>query len=451
MLNKNELERTYNKEKEEISEEKKDTISKLLENEQDFIIIIKKIIDFEFDDLFPKILNLPKIDFLNQLTSNVTYILAERFSNTILENEKCLSLITSTCHSFDKKYNKYIEELSQGWDKYNLDKINLLENDDNTENKEENPFFFINFRKHCHKTQNIAIHLCNKNGETGKFIIIYNNPSLNQNKENNNDTNSKPRIKYLICDSCRKSYFTQEFPNFCQYCNLTYLCSSLYKNEDPNFLSATLNPQHCETFVNEEIPCDKCKNILYIDIKNSLLKCGNNSCDFCIDLIKNDNKINFKCKICKNDFYTNVRIYNPIEVFHFKDIVSKALLYKRKAFPGKLSCCNEIKEKHTEFYHKKDCKGNLYFAEYNKKVIIVCSKCKAVNQYSKFIWTCPECGIHFRDKKSEINEIKIRKTKSSNRINRLNKIVQEIDNNNANYHQAYHLNKLAIIFSSLSQ
>ena len=170
--------------------------------------------------------------------------------------------------------------------------------------------------------------------------------------------------------------------------------------------------------------------MLYIDIKNSLLKCGNNSCDFCIDLIKNENKINFKCKICKNNFYTNVKIYNPIEVFHFKDIINKALLYKRKAFPGKLSCCNEIKEKHTDFYHKKDCKGNLYLAEYNKKIIIVCSKCKAVNQYSKFIWTCPECGIHFRDKKSEINEIKIRKIKSSNKINQLNCVAQEIDVDN---------------------
>ena len=429
MLNKNEQE-NINPKKPENSEENKDSVSYLLENEQYFINIIQKILDFEFDNLFPQILNLPKIDFLNQLTSNVSLILSERFSQNILENENCFSLITSTCHSFDKKYNKYIEELGQGWDKYNLDKINTLENEDITEIKQENSYFFINFRKHCHKTQNIAIHLCNKKGETGKFIIIYNNPSSNQNKETTSNTISKPRIKYLICENCRKSYFTQEFPNFCQNCNLTYLCSSLYKNEDSNFLSATLNPQHCETFVNEEIPCEKCKNILYIDIKNSLLKCGNNSCDFCIDLIKNENKINFKCKICKNNFYTNVKIYNPIEVFHFKDIINKALLYKRKAFPGKLSCCNEIKEKHTDFYHKKDCKGNLYLAEYNKKIIIVCSKCKAVNQYSKFIWTCPECGIHFRDKKSEINEIKIKKTKSSNKINPLNGIVQEIDVDN---------------------
>ena len=427
MLNKNELEKSDNKEKEENSEEKKDTISKFLENEQDFIIVIKKILDFEFDDLFPKILNLPKIDFLNQLTSNVTYILTERFSTSLLENEKCLSLITSTCHSFDKKYSKYLEELSQGWEKYNLNKMNILDKSENINNNQEitnnehNSYFFTNFRKHCIYTQNIAIHQCNKNGELGNFISIYINSS--------SEVNNKPRIKYLICDNCRKSYYIYEFPNFCQNCNTTYLSSSLYKNENSNFLSATFNPPHCETFVNEEIPCSKCKNILYIDLANNLLKCGDKNCNFCLNLNQCKNNINFKCKICKNNFTSNVKIYNPIEVFHFKDIIKKALLYKRKAFPGKLSCCNEIKEKHTDFYHKKDCKGNLYLAEYNHKMIIVCSKCKAVNQYSKFIWTCPECGLHFRDKNSEINEIKIRKTKSSNKMIN-NNLMKDIDKDN---------------------
>ena len=265
MLNKNEKEKPDITENPENQEEiKDDDITKLLENEEDFITIIKRILDFEFDDLFPKILNLPKIDFLNQLTSNVTIILSERFSKNILENEKCISLITSTCHSFDKKYNKYLEELSEGWDKYNLDRMNIIDKDSDIindkelipkEDKENNSYFYTNFRKHCINTQNIAIHQCNKNGDTGNFIIVYNNSSSSQNIDNN----KKPRIKYLICDNCRQSYFVQEFPNFCKFCNITYLCSSLYKNEDSNFLSATLNPQHCETFVNEEIPCQKCK------------------------------------------------------------------------------------------------------------------------------------------------------------------------------------------------
>ena len=67
MLNKNEQE-NINPKKPENSEENKDSVSYLLENEQYFINIIQKILDFEFDNLFPQILNLPKIDFLNQLT-----------------------------------------------------------------------------------------------------------------------------------------------------------------------------------------------------------------------------------------------------------------------------------------------------------------------------------------------------------------------------------------------
>ena len=87
---------------------------------------INKLLESEFKELFPKILNLPKIDFLNQLTSNVSYILSEHFTKKIFDNDKCMSLITSACRSFDKVYNKYMEELSEGWDQYNFEKINQI-------------------------------------------------------------------------------------------------------------------------------------------------------------------------------------------------------------------------------------------------------------------------------------------------------------------------------------
>ena len=404
----------------QISEEKTDTIQNLLENEQELLTHIKKIFESEFEELFIKILNLPKIDFLNQLTSNVTSILSEQFSSKILENEKFISLITSTCHSFDKTYNRYMEELTEGWDLYNLEKLNQIQD---KSNQKIESFFFTKFRKHCHKTQNYALHKCNKEGDLGHFIIVCGS------SQNNSSNDSKNKIKYLICDNCRKSFFVHEFDNFCEYCSMNYLCGPLIKDENKNFLVATLNPPHCETFVNEELICDKCKNKLYIDIQNNKLKCGNAKCDYCIS-IENNNKINFKCKICENNFSTNVKIYNPIEVVHFKTIIDKALLYRRKAYPGKLSCCSKIKEKKTDFYHKKDCKGKIYFAECNHKVLIVCSKCRAVNQYSKFIWTCPECGIHFRDKKSQENEMKIRKTKSTNKLTKSTKFFPQFDEDN---------------------
>ena len=399
---------------EKIEEKKDDIISNLIQKEEDFISLIKKIINSEFEDLFPQILNLPKIDFLNQLTSNVSFVLSEQFSSKVFENEKCMSIISSTYRSFDKTYNKYMEELTAGWDQYNYEKINQLQN---PLNEKIESFFLTNFRKHCNKSQNYAIHQCNKNDETGNFIIV------NVERENGK------KMKYVICDNCRKSFFIQEFINYCEFCKTSYLCSTLSKSEDENLLSATLNPPHCESFVNEELLCEKCKSTVYIDMKNNKLICGNQMCDYIIT-IEDNKKINFKCKSCKDSFYSNVKIYNPIELLHFKDIVDKALLYKRKAYPGKLSCCKKIKEKKTDFFHKKDCRGQLYFGEYNNKIIIVCSKCKAVNQYSKFIWTCPECGIHFRDKKSEENEMKVRKTKSSNKLIKSRKILPNVEDEN---------------------
>ena len=418
----------------QISDEEADIIQKALENEQKLLSHIKKIFECEFEELFQKILNLPKIDFLNQLTSNVSSILSEQFSSKIYENEKFISLITSTCHSFDKTYNKYMEELTEGWDLYNLEKLNQIQD---KSNEKIESFFFTKFRKHCNKTQNYALHKCNKEGDLGHFIIVC-GPS-----QNHSSNNSKNKIKYLICDNCRKSFFVHEFDNFCEHCSTNYLCGPLIKDENKNLLAATLNPPHCETFVNEELLCDKCKSKLYIDMINNKLKCGNPKCDYCVP-IDNNKKINFKCKICEKYFSSNVIIYNPIEVVHFKSIIDKALLYKRKAYPGKLSCCMKIKEKKTDFYHKKDCKGKIYFAECNKKVLIVCSKCRAVNQYSRFIWTCPECGIHFRDKNSHENEMKIRKTKSTNKLVKSAKFFPKLDEDNYSTINSNSINKRSL-------
>ena len=386
----------------------------ILENEEEFISLINKLLQSEFEELFTNILNLPKIDFLGQLTSSVSFILSGQFSSEKLQNSKYASILNNTYHSFDKTYNKYMDELSEGWDKYNFEKMNT---------KEQNldSYYFTNFRKHCIKTQNLALHLCNSNNQIGNFIIVYSNKSTDNNK----------KVKYLICEKCRKCYFVHEFLNYCEFCKITYLCSKLGKEEDGNYLPATFVSPHCENFINKEIRCEFCNNILYIDIKNSKLKCNNRRCTYST-YIDEQKKLSFKCTVCHNKFFSTIKIYNPIEVIHFKNIISKALLNKKKASPGKIYCCQKMKEKKTDFFHKKNCKGKLYLAEYNNKLIIVCSLCKAVNLYNNYIWICPECGIHFRDKKSEENEKKIRKTKSLNKLTKSNTIKSE-DSHRDNY------------------
>jgi hypothetical protein len=81
-------------------------------------------------------------------------------------------------------------------------------------------------------------------------------------------------------------------------------------------------------------------------------------------------------------------------------------MVKHKAHPNNLSCCPKINVYFQDFYHKKECKGVLFLGELRNKIIIVCDKCKSINFYERFIWTCPNCGRRFRDRKSNFRTYK---------------------------------------------
>jgi hypothetical protein len=183
--------------------------------------------------------------------------------------------------------------------------------------------------------------------------------------------------------------------NYCKECNINYLCSILSHNEDPDLLLATLDKPHCETLVNEKLKCNKCKdNCLYLNMKLNKIQCNNKSCTY--NEIPHD--IEWICNMCNKTFFSNVKVYNPVEVQQIKDIIRLTLLLKKKAHPNKVSCCKDINVLNEDFFHKKECKGLLYFGEYNNKTIIVCDKCRAINFLVKFIWTCPKCETRFKDK-----------------------------------------------------
>ena len=129
-------------------------------------------------------------------------------------------------------------------------------------------------------------------------------------------------------------------------------------------------------------------------MKTNRIQCKNKSCNY-NEIPYN---IEWNCYLCNNTFYNDVKIYNPIEVQEIKDIIKLTLLLKKKAHPTSVTCCENVDVLSQDFFHKKECKGLLYFGEYNTKIIIVCEKCKAINFLVKFIWTCPLCGIRFKDK-----------------------------------------------------
>ena len=341
-------------------------------DEKKFESNLEKLFQYIFLNIFPNILNLPRIDFMNSLMTSVKSILEEQYTNEIYSNEKFFSLFLSVNKIFEKKYKDYNQILSNAWDNHS---------------KEINDKYFTQFKKHCGKTQENAMHLCNKN-ETGNYIIVY----------------MKNEIKFIICEKCRKSFYANLFVNFCQNCNCNYYCGLIEPKENSNTQLATYSSPHCDSIVNDKIPCAKCKASLYYNIKENIIECINPKCRNKI----RHNDSNWKCNTCSQYFKSEIKFYNYFELLYIKRIYGIALLIKQKAHPGILPCCQDLDEKNLIFNHKKECKGILYFWILNKKIIVICEKCKAINYFNRFIWTCPNCGLHFRAKKEEIEE-KIKK------------------------------------------
>ena len=343
-------------------------------DEKKFESNLEKLFQYIFLNIFPNILNLPRIDFMNSLMTSVKSILEEQYSSEIYSNEKFFSLFLSVNKIFEKKYKDYNQILSNAWDNYS----------------NENNSYFTEFKKHCGKTQEKAMHLCNKNNknETGNYIIVF----------------LKNEIKFLICEKCRKSYYANLFINFCQNCKCNYYSGLISQKENSISQLATYTTPHCDSIVNEKIPCNKCKNPLYYNFKDNMVECKNVGCIY----KTRPNYGNWKCNICSTYFKSDIKLYNHFDLLYLKRIYGIALLIKQKAHPGVLPCCQDLDEKNLIFRHKKDCNGILYFWILNTKVIVICEKCKAINYFNRFIWTCPNCGLHFRAKKEEMEE-KIKK------------------------------------------
>ena len=343
-------------------------------DEKKFESNLEKLFQYIFLNIFPNILNLPRIDFMNSLMTSVKSILEEQYSSEIYSNEKFFSLFLSVNKIFEKKYKDYNQILSNAWDNYS----------------NENNSYFTEFKKHCGKTQEKAMHLCNKNNknETGNYIIVF----------------LKNEIKFLICEKCRKSYYANLFINFCQNCKCNYYSGLISQKENAISQLATYTTPHCDSIVNEKIPCNKCKNPLYYNFKDNMVECKNVGCIY----KTRPNYGNWKCTICNTYFKSDIKLYNHFDLLYLKRIYGIALLIKQKAHPGVLPCCQDLDEKNLIFRHKKDCSGILYFWILNTKIIVICEKCKAINYFNRFIWTCPNCGLHFRAKKEEMEE-KIKK------------------------------------------
>ena len=372
----------------QVNRNKKELIKKP-EIDKTFLAKVNYFVEFELISEFKNILNIPKIDFINLIMFKLNnFLLGELLSKNI-DEQKYKYLMTYMKERWEKKYDNHVQNLSIGWENFEI----LRKNKE--KNNEPEKLYFKNFVYHCSYVSEYAIHNCDKNHTIfGKYIIVYD--SINNNNKN--------VIKYLICENCRKAYFIEHFLNYCEKCKLNYYSCEMHDNKK-NFFQVTLKNPHCEPVVNEKIYCSHCKtkSALYLNPKSNVVKCLN--CRF----ISSPNNMEWNCNICSQPFKSDVIIYNKCEVNYVKKIINYALLIKKKARPAKLPCCKNLDLKTTPFYHKKNCKGIIYFAEFHKKLIIICEKCKAVNNFGKFIWTCPQCFLRFKDIKWQENEPKLRK------------------------------------------
>ena len=311
--------------------------------------LLNMLID-EYNDLFPKILSLPKNKFLSELKRYFQITLVPR--NVFLPREtldKLLKIIENQL--YNKEYDQ-IDSLIKSIN--NVDSCIYFEG--------------TNYIPHCNKTSK-PIHKCNS-----KLIDLNN-------------------CQYFLCLKCKLIYHNSCVLFHCDNCDQDYYSSIENNKENEDQLKpATWVKYHCNAVINDYMKCPNCKNVLYLDMKSKNLKCLNCKSEF------GQFNIKWTCVICKSEFQSEAKVYNPYEFKIMKMAVKETLFNSIEAKPDFLPC-NDISQseiKNYKFQHKKECNGIMYKGVLNNKQIVVCSKCHMLNTYEYHQWLCPICKERFR-------------------------------------------------------
>ena len=377
---------------------------------------IKNLFLYEIDNIFEDILITNETDFISSIQNGVEMQLTDMYSEYFINDKNYLKIFEQNLNYTKNYYKKNYNIIKNAKNFYE----SLIYNNTTLE-----PYYLIRYRKHCCESPMYAHHSCERK-KPNKFLII---------TENIEELNEKQEILFVYCYLCNKVYKSNYFYAYCIICNTSYFSNILKKDENPNLLPATWSNYHCEQIINDKMKCIKCKKILYLNLETKMLECQNKNCGF----ESKPSRILWTCNHCKTEFKSDAIVFNPLELENIKKVVKQTLQTKHKAHPNRMPCC-KINTFFTPFYHKKDCPGILYVGDFNNKIIIVCEKCKAINFYDRFIWTCPKCGTRFRDKKSHTRKEPLllkfdsKKNKNvdneeNNENNNLQK-SQEIKNNN---------------------
>ena len=372
-----------------LSEEKLNKYNEEIKNTQEMSTKIKSFLLKEYEEIFPGILTMSKKQFLQNIKKSVFLTLEDLYTNIIKEDTQLQDIFNKNFIKIEDKYEDNYNLLKKEWENFSK----------NTKKQD----YLTKYRKHCFEDSEYATHNCSN--KDAKFILI----SKDDNKEN---------IEFVICSNCKKAYKSSFILCKCFHCDEEYYSQILAKNQDTDLFPATWKKYHCPQLINNKMSCIKCKCPFYLNMKTGLLNCINKNCQF----VSKQRRILWTCNNCKKDFYSEAKVYNPLEREIIQKIINQTLLLKHRAHPNKMACC-QLNVFFTEFYHKKNCRGILYLGEINDELIVVCEKCQAINYYDRFIWTCPKCHTKFRTKDKEATNTSI--TRNEEFINEFKKEIEK--------------------------
>ena len=345
------------------------------------------VYDFQYNDLFSKILKINEEKFFALLQEQV--ILNLRVINKLSD----LSLMSYFQEFILERYKTEKKKITN-----DIEKLKKIP-------EEEKVYLdYSNCYIHCHRNIKVFHKCLNR-------LILYEG--------------------FIYCLNCKKVYNENQIKLYCIDCEEVYF-SKIRKNYEKNnefFFPVVFAKNHCQSEYDEEekIKCLECGEDLYYDLskeKDEKYKYKKQSelikeiiCTKC-KLIFDTREIRFTCSECESDFMSDAKLYNEFPIYKRKILYLIHTLRKDKLalpenFNGKKCKCdiNLIKE----FLHEED-NGILLQGSKDEKNKIMCEQCFEIFDGDKFEWKCPSCGDKFKViKPIESNVIKTRSRSRSNK------------------------------------